>query len=160
MNLIELAKLKAVFICTAESLTAGLVAAELAKTPGASEVLLGGVVAYQDVIKSQILGVSKVLMESQTSVDPEVAAQMALGACAKFANAAGLVSERVIALATSGVAGPGSVGHQIPGTVYIALATGEEVAVYAEQFEGSRAVITTSTVERSISLLREHLEAF
>ena len=159
MNLVELAASKGVLICSAESLTAGLVSAEIAKTPGASKVLLGGMVLYQDQIKAQLLGVSKTLMESQTSVDPEVAAQLATAVQAKFANAAGVNTNQVMAIATTGAAGPDWVGNQAPGTVFISIARGDEVSVYAEYFEGDRSEVTLATVERAISLLREHLEA-
>lgn len=160
MNLVELAASKDVLICCAESLTAGLVTAEIAKTPGASKVLLGGMVLYQDQIKAQLLGVSKTLMESQTSVDPEVAAQLATAVQAKFAKAAGVGIERVIAVATTGAAGPDWVGNQAPGTVFISIAHRDQVSVYAEEFEGDRSEVTSATVQRAISLLREHLEAF
>lgn len=159
VNLVELAASKGVLICSAESLTAGLVTAEIAKTPGASKVLLGGMVLYQDQIKAQLLGVSKTLMESQTSVDPEVAAQLATAVQAKFAKAAGVGIDRVLAIATTGAAGPAGVGNQGPGTVYISVAHGDRVSVYAEAFEGNRSEITRASVDRAISLLREHLEA-
>ena len=159
MNLVELALSKGVLICSAESLTAGLVTAEISKTPGASKILLGGMVLYQDQIKAQLLGVSKSLMESQTSVDPEVAAQMATAAQVKFANAAGVNAQQVMAIATTGAAGPDWVGNQAPGTVFISIACSDQVSVYAEQFEGDRSEITDAAVKRAISLLREHLEA-
>lgn len=159
MNLVELAASKGVFICSAESLTAGLISAEIAKTPGASEVLLGGLVLYQDSIKSQLLGVSQSLMDSQTSVDPEVAAQMATMAQAKFARAAGCEAQHVLAVATTGAAGPAAVGQQLPGTVLIAIALRDRVSVYAENFAGDRASVTRAAVERAVSLIREHLEA-
>lgn len=159
MNLVELAKSKGVLICTAESLTAGLVSAEIAKTPGASGILAGGLVVYQDSTKSQLLGVSAGLIESQSAIDPEVAAQMATSAQVRFSRAAGIESNRMLAIATTGVAGPGSVRGKVPGTVFIAIAFGEQVAVYAEQFLGDRAAVTSSTVERCMSLIREHLEA-
>lgn len=159
MNLIELAVSKGVLICAAESLTAGLITAEVSKTPGASKVLLGGMVLYQDSVKSQMLGVSKALIDSQTSVDPEVAAQMATAAQAKFAKAAGISVQKVLAIATTGAAGPEAVGHQAPGTVFIAIAMGEQVSVYAESFSGDRAEVTLAAVDRSMSLIREHLEA-
>lgn len=157
MNLVELALAKGLLICTAESLTAGSIAAEIAKTPGASGVLLGGLVLYQDGIKSQLLGVSKALIDSQTAVDPEVAAQMATAAQAKFANAAGATLAKVVAVASTGAAGPDWVGNQAPGTVFIAIASGDRVAVYAEQFPGDRTQVTLATVQRAISLLREHV---
>ncbi len=158
MNLVELAKSKGVFLCTAESLTAGLVSAEIAKTPGASAVLLGGLVVYQDSAKAQLLGVSAGLIQAQSAVDPEVAAQMASSVQAKFANAAGMDSSRVLGIATTGVAGPDEVMGKSPGTVFIAVALGQQISVYAEQFEGDRAAITAATVDRCMFVIREHLD--
>lgn len=157
MNLVELAISKGVFMCTAESITAGLISAEIAKTAGASRVLLGGLVLYQDGMKSQLLGVSKALIDAQTAVDPEVAAQMATAAQAKFANAAGVPLSKVVAIASTGAAGPGSVGNQEPGTVFLAIAQKDQVAVYAEKFSGDREAVTKASVERALSVLREHL---
>ncbi|MGC4423875.1 CinA family protein, partial [Streptococcus suis] len=63
-----------------ESLTAGLLAAALADVPGASGTLQGGVIAYQNRIKEQVLGVDPALLAARGAVDPEVAVQMAQGA--------------------------------------------------------------------------------
>lgn len=158
MNLVELALSRGVQLCTAESLTAGRVCASIAAWPGASKVLLGGLIAYQDQVKSQLLGVSPGLIESQSAVDPEVAAQLALGAQAKFSKAAGANPTTTLAISTTGVAGPDSVGIHSVGTVYIGVAFGDRLSVYAEQFAGDREQITSSTIERCLELIREHLE--
>jgi len=158
MNLIELASSRGLSICTAESITSGSLIAELTKTPGASKVVLGGMVVYQDQIKAQLLGVSTSLMESQSSVDPEVAAQMALSALAKFARASGLEQNRILSIATTGVAGPEAVGGKAPGTVFFALATGESVSVYQESFAGNRESVTDQAIAMGLLLIREHLE--
>lgn len=158
MNLIELAQSKGISICTAESITSGGLVSELTKTPGASKVVLGGMVVYQDQIKSQLLGVSKSLIESQSAVDPEVAAQMALSSLAKFARAAGQEHGQVLAIATTGVAGPERVAEKPAGTVFFALAHGESVAVYQEFFAGDRDSITRQAIAKGVKLIREHLE--
>lgn len=158
MNLVELAYSKGLSICSAESITSGCLIAELTKTPGASKVVLGGLVVYQDHIKSQLLGVSKSLIESQSSVDPEVAAQMALSALAKFARASGLEQDRILSIATTGVAGPDAVADVAPGTVFFAIATGEAVSVYQEFFAGDRQAVTEQAIAKGVALLREHLE--
>ncbi len=67
-------------VATAESLTAGMVAAMLADTPGASGMLQGGVVSYQNTVKADVLGVSRELLETVGAVDGRVAEAMAAGA--------------------------------------------------------------------------------
>ncbi|BCW51564.1 hypothetical protein StoSoilB13_39060 (plasmid) [Arthrobacter sp. StoSoilB13] len=71
---------KSLTVATAESLTAGMVAASLANTPGASGMLQGGVVAYQNSVKASVLGVSTELLDAVGSVDGAVAEAMAEGA--------------------------------------------------------------------------------
>jgi PncC family amidohydrolase len=159
MNLIELAHSKGLWLCAAESLTAGLVASGLASLPGASKSFIGAIVAYQDQAKSQLLGVSSSLIANQSAVDPEVAAQLATAASHKFALAMGLASDKVLAVSTTGVAGPDSVGEKRPGEVYLAVARGDDVQVYAELFQGDRDEIRRAAVTRALALLREHLEA-
>ena len=67
-------------VATGESLTAGLLAARLADVPGASAVLHGGVVAYQNAVKTGLLGVPEDLLTRVGAVDADVARRMALGA--------------------------------------------------------------------------------
>jgi len=90
----------------AESLTGGLLTAEFAKVAGASDVLLAGIVAYDSTLKHELLGVSKQLLDNQGAVDPEVAAQMAEGIRNKIAQKMGLELGSVVAISTTGVAGP------------------------------------------------------
>ena len=67
-------------IAVAESLTGGALVAELIKTPGASVVVNGGIVAYRTAVKHTLLGVDSGLLARHGAVHPEVAAQMAVGA--------------------------------------------------------------------------------
>lgn len=159
-EVISLAQAKGIQIALAESLTAGLISAKLAEIPGASKVLLGGVVSYQDQVKSQLLGVSPSLLQMQSAVDPEVAAQMAEGVRSKLAFAMQLDQDLVIGLSATGVAGPDSVGQNGPGVVYLGLSSRAGTKVFAEQFEGSRAEIRSQTVTRALEILREELGQF
>lgn len=87
-------------ISTAESCTGGEIARLITSVPGVSELFLGGVVCYQTQKKTEILGVSPETIENNTVVSAEVAQEMSLG-CRKLFNTD-------IAIATTGVAGPGS----------------------------------------------------
>src|SRR5690349_20229232 len=102
-------------VATAESLTAGMVSAVLADTPGASGVLQGGVVAYQNSVKADVLKVSAELLANAGSVDHDVAAAMAEGARSALGADIGV--------STTGVAGPEAHDGKPVGTVYIGVAT-------------------------------------
>ncbi|MGQ7787900.1 CinA family protein [Nesterenkonia sp. K-15-9-6] len=101
-------------VATAESLTAGSLAARLADVPGASAALVGGVVAYCNPVKHQLLGVDENVLEERGAVDPAVAAAMARGAAGATGAALGV--------ATTGVAGPEPHEGKDVGTVYVGLA--------------------------------------
>lgn len=66
-------------LAVAESLTGGLVAAEITSVPGASKVFRGSVTAYATELKHRLLGVDATLLAQRGAVDPQVAAQMAAG---------------------------------------------------------------------------------
>ncbi|NDK33063.1 CinA family protein [Nesterenkonia haasae] len=98
-------------IATAESLTAGALAARIADVPGASIALLGGVVAYSNGVKENVLGVDAELLETHGAVDGGVAAQMAQGAAQ--------VCRAGLGVSTTGVAGPEPHQGKSVGTVYL-----------------------------------------
>ena len=86
-------------IAVAESCTGGLMAARLTERPGASGYVAGGVVAYSDEAKAELLGVDPALIERHGAVSPEVADALGQGAMERFAADT--------AIAITGVAGPG-----------------------------------------------------
>ena len=146
------------WLATAESLTGGLLGARLTETPGASESYLGGVVAYQNNVKQELLGVSGSLMAQQGAVDAEVAAQMANGIRARFAKINQLSAERVIGVSTTGVAGPDQAEGKRPGTVFIGVSSAAGDAVYAHEFSGDRDQIRDQSVAAALNCVREQLQ--
>jgi nicotinamide-nucleotide amidase len=102
-------------IATAESCTAGLIAARLADRPGASAYLAGGVVAYANDIKSAALGVDPELIDTHGAVSEPVAEAMAAGGLQRFGADT--------AIAVTGIAGPGGGTAEKPvGTVCFSVA--------------------------------------
>jgi nicotinamide-nucleotide amidase len=142
-------------IAVAESLTGGLLAAELVRIPGASAVLCGGVVAYQTPLKHSLLGVDSTLLAEHGAVHPDVARQMATGVRLALA-----VDGRPadIGVATTGVAGPMPQDGQPVGTVYIGVAFGAAVQARALRLDGDRAEIRARTVEAALEAVCQLLE--
>ncbi|MEJ1231237.1 MAG: nicotinamide-nucleotide amidohydrolase family protein [Galbitalea sp.] len=133
-------------IAVAESLTGGLLVADLIDVPGASAVVLGGIVAYNTALKHSLLGVSAGLLAEHGAVHPEVAAQMARGvrlACA----VAGLPAD--LGVATTGVAGPDPQDGQPVGTVFVAIADADGAVVTELALSGSRDAIRHEVVSES-----------
>ncbi|MFC4430609.1 CinA family protein [Citricoccus alkalitolerans] len=139
-------------IATAESLTAGLLAATLAEVPGASGTLQGGVVAYQNHVKERLLGVDPSLLARVGAVDAEVARQMAEGARH--------VTGSDVGISTTGVAGPDAHQGKPVGTVYVGLAGmpghAEPEAVLL-RLEGNREAIRRGTVRRGLQMVQARL---
>lgn len=137
-------------LAVAESLTGGLVAAELTSVPGASRALRGGVTAYATDVKRDVLGVDGTLLAERGAVDPEVARQMAVGVRKVLGADWGV--------ATTGVAGPDPQDGQPVGTVYVAVSGphgAEKVA--ALRLNGDRAEIRRESVRSVLDLLSGEL---
>ena len=138
----------------AESLTGGLLVAELIGIPGASAVVSGAVVAYNTELKHTVLGVDAELLVAQGPVCSDVAAQMAtrvrdvLAAAGKSAD---------IGISTTGVAGPDQQdGHPV-GTVFLGFAIGSEVLTRQLLLPGSREDIRFAVVYESLNELNKLL---
>jgi len=101
-------------VSVAESLTGGGLGQALTAIPGASEVFIGGIIAYTSDVKVNFLGVSQSTIDEFTVVSEEVAIAMAEGARAKFGT--------TWAISTTGIAGPGDYMGIREGTVWIAIA--------------------------------------
>ena len=158
MNLVELATSKGLFLCAAESLTAGAVASSIASTPGASRVFLGSVVAYSDASKSQLLSIPANLISDQTAVSETVAIQMSQNCAQLFAAANAIAADRVVSVATTGVAGPDPVGQNPVGLVFIAIASRRGSLAWEFRFDGNREAVSRAATSAALQLLREELE--
>lgn len=144
-------------LAVAESLTGGLVAAEITAVPGASKVFRGSVTAYATELKHRLLGVDETLLAARGAVDPEVAAQMAVGVRQALGADWGI--------ATTGVAGPDPQDGQPVGTVFVAVdgpsrITGDSARggkVEALRLNGDRAEIRMESVRSVLGLLLTEL---
>jgi nicotinamide-nucleotide amidase len=138
---------------TAESCTGGAVADRIVSVAGASAVFLGGIVAYDNAVKTSMLGVSGAVIEAYGAVSEETAVAMARGArCALGTD---------LAIATTGIAGPGGGTPEKPvGLVWFALACGdEEVETRRLTFPGTRSDIRERATMAALGLLWRKVEA-
>lgn len=141
-------------IATAESCTAGLLAARLTERPGSSAYVAGGVVAYSNAAKSDLLGVDASLIEQHGAVSEPVAEAMARGALRRFGADT--------AVAITGVAGPGGGSETKPvGTVCfsVALADGTSTSVLTRttSLPGNRTDVRERSTTVAMHLLRRVL---
>ena len=114
-QLIELASKTGQTLTAAESCTGGMVSAALTNVPGSSKVVDRGFVTYSNAAKTEMLGVAPTTLEAHGAVSEQVVREMALGARA----AAGAD----VAVAISGIAGPGGSEFKPEGRVCYGLAT-------------------------------------
>lgn len=141
-------------IAVAESLTGGLVVAELTRVPGASLVVSGGIVAYDTQLKRSLLGVSAELLATEGAVHPEVARQMADGVRHALAIEGRSAD---VGLATTGVAGPTMQDGKSPGTVYLGIALADAVESVALELHGDRAEVRDATVHAAVDAVLARL---
>lgn len=141
-------------VAAAESLTGGMVASALIEVPGASESMVGGVVAYDTEIKGSVLGVDRGLLAEHGPVHPEVARQMARGVRRALRLGSG---EPELGLSTTGIAGPASPDGQPVGTVFVGVSTPEGERAEKHVFEGGRAEIRRRAVAAALALALDAL---
>ncbi len=139
-------------LAVAESCTAGLLAARLTDLPGASQWFTGGVVAYSNEAKAELLGVDPALIEAHGAVSPQVAEAMADGALARF--------DADVACAVTGVAGPDGGTEEKPVGYVCFCAKTADGAVLARDpvLPGNRADIRDRSAMVAMHLIRYLLE--
>jgi nicotinamide-nucleotide amidase len=129
-------------LAVAESLTGGLLASHFARREDASDWFLGGVVAYQRSPKERLLGIGEAPVVSSAA-----AASMAAGAADLFGAA--------VAVAVTGVGGPGPEDGVAAGTVWIAVRTPAGTSTSLHRFPGSPDEVCGATVRSATELLLE-----
>ncbi|MDA9913021.1 CinA family protein [Candidatus Nanopelagicales bacterium] len=137
-------------IAVAESLTGGEVLAALTAVPGASSVVRGGAVAYQNSVKTAVLGVSATALSTSGAVSQVVVSQMARGVAA--------VCAADIGLATTGVAGPGPEGGVAAGSYWVGIWRAGSHREALERVVGDRASVRQAAVLDGLTMLAVELE--
>jgi nicotinamide-nucleotide amidase len=142
----ELAAKHELRVVTAESLTSGTVATRLGAGPSAADWFGGGIVAYQEPVKFDVLGV-----EEGPVVTRQCAEQMATGALRLL--------QAGVAVSCTGVGGPDPSEGKPAGTVIIAIAAEDHVQVEELSLDGSPEEVLDETASRCVQLLEEYLES-
>ena len=139
-------------IATAESCTGGMIAAALTDIAGSSDVFDRGFVTYSNAAKIDMLGVRPETLAAHGAVSEQIAHEMATGALTR-ANA-------TLAIATTGIAGPGGSEFKPEGRVCFGLAvTGQPVQTCTVEFGPlGRAAVRTAATEYALGLLLQALD--
>ncbi len=139
-------------IALAESCTGGLLASILTDIPGSSHYVMGGVVSYSNFAKMKVLGVRAGTLEAHGAVSPETAREMARGARALL--------ETDVALAITGIAGPGGGTPEKPvGLVYLHLAAADvdwgEMHVWPHDRVGNKQATVAAALRLALRYVKE-----
>lgn len=150
-QLVDLLKLRGKKISLAESFTGGGIAQRLVSVPGASAVYFEGLNTYDEASKIKRLGVSEYTLKTVGTVSDRTAYEMASGLLA--------TGDCDVAVATTGLAGPGTDRSMLPvGLCYIAVGTKERVLVYRYKFDGGRENITKTAINYALFLAYKQLK--
>jgi nicotinamide-nucleotide amidase len=144
---LELCRERSLTIATAESCTGGLIGARLTAVPGASDVFVGGVVAYANSVKESMLDVPAELIRGDGAVSESVAKAMASGARLRTGADVGI--------AVTGIAGPGGGSAEKPvGTVWIAVQIGDQVRTLGRVYIGDRGEVRSRAAQTALDTVR------
>jgi PncC family amidohydrolase len=138
-------------LAVAESCTGGLLSDIITDLPGSSKFFLGGVIAYSNQVKLDLLKVSSEMLRKSGAVSSEVALLMSLGIRDILGSSAGV--------AITGIAGPGGGSQEKPvGLVYIAVITPQANVVERFVFPGNRREIKIQAAKTALELIIQALK--
>ncbi|PWE33144.1 damage-inducible protein CinA [Maritimibacter sp. 55A14] len=152
-DLLETARTKGLMVATAESCTGGMIAAAITDIAGSSDIFERGFVTYSNIAKVEMLGVSGETLSGHGAVSEAVAREMAEGALAR--------SAAQLAVAVTGIAGPGGSDDKPEGRVCFALAR-DGAAIFSETRDFGplgRAKVREATVLHALTRLLEGAHA-
>ena len=138
-------------LSTAESCTAGNVAAAITAIPGSSHFYRGGIIAYSNEVKENMLGVNPETLENKGAVSEETVIEMVKGAMKSMNSDC--------AVATSGIAGPtGGTPDKPVGTVWIAVGKQEKIVTMKLEGDEGRQKNIANATQKALQMLRNILQ--
>ena len=150
-KVIDLLRERRESISCAESITGGALTSALVSVSGASDVLLGSIVAYSKQMKINQLGLSAELITEKGLVSKEVALEMAKGAKQKLGSS--------WAISSTGSAGPRALDGSSPGEIWIAIVGPDSQESMKLSLNGARQEVISGAVESALTLLERILRA-
>jgi len=150
-KVIDLLRERRESISCAESITGGALTTALVSISGASDVLLGSIVAYSKEMKINQLGLSAELITEKGLVSKEVALEMAKGARQKLGSS--------WAISSTGSAGPRALDGSSPGEIWIAIVGPDRQESMKLSLNGARQEVISGAVESALTLLERILRA-
>ena len=152
-DLLLQAQAKGLKIATAESCTGGLLAGAITDMAGSSAIFDRGFVTYTNAAKVAMLGVAQGTLDLHGAVSEPVAAEMAVGAL-RHADAQ-------IAVAVTGIAGPGGSEFKPEGRVCFGIAAGAIVRTETREFGPiGRSAVRAAAVDQALTLLLSAVDSF
>jgi nicotinamide-nucleotide amidase len=155
-DIIEQLKARGLKLAIAESVTGGMVSSSFVAVEGASQVLLGSVVAYQNSVKNQLLGVPLELLDAKGAVSFEVAVSMVDGVRKMFAKTEADLGA-LVSISTTGMASADSSDPKAPpvGLVFVAVQLPGQPAEFLQlSLSGNRDEIRRDAAEQAGLLLQ------
>ena len=133
-------------LSTAESCTGGRIASTITAVVGASKSFQGGIIAYQNNVKTRFLNVDEIIINKYDVVSKQVAEAMVVGACKLFATD--------YAIASTGYAGPDGGAENIPvGTIWLACGNNKKMLSTSICLGNNRLVNVDSATDKAIELM-------
>lgn len=146
----DLLRVQRLTLATAESCTGGLIGHRLTNIAGSSDYYLGGIIAYSNQAKMQVLNVQEKTLMIYGAVSEQVASEMARGAR--------IALHSDMAVSVTGIAGPGGGTSEKPvGLTYIALATPELLLVRRFVWDGNRVMNKDASADAAFNMIIEYL---
>ena len=149
---LDLCRDRGLSMAVGESCTGGLLGARLTAIPGSSDVFHGGVIAYDNAVKTKLLGVGDVTLSAHGAVSEEVSREMAEGSARSLGTQIGI--------GITGIAGPGGGTAEKPvGTVWIAVSGLGETRSLGRVFVGDREEIRLRATQAALDQVRRAIAA-